>query len=75
MTLWTAAWCPSCAIVRPLLRELIEIEGVGEAEGGVAYSEVELDSALIGDLGVTYMVGQNLREVQNCASQLTARVR
>jgi hypothetical protein len=54
ITLWTASWCRSCAIVKPLIHELIEMDGIGEAEGGVAYSEVELDSPLIGDLGLTY---------------------
>jgi len=46
----------TCAAVKPILRELIEDEGVGEAEGGIGYSEVELDSVLISDLGVKYMV-------------------
>lgn len=45
-----------CAAVKPILRELIEDEGVGEAEGGIGYSEVELDSVLISDLGVKYMI-------------------
>ncbi|OCK83434.1 hypothetical protein K432DRAFT_322308 [Lepidopterella palustris CBS 459.81] len=56
ITLWSASWCSTCATVKPILKELIEDEGVGEAEGGVGYSEVELDSVLIGDLGVTYMI-------------------
>jgi hypothetical protein len=46
----------TCAAVKSILRELIENEGVGEAEGGIGYSEVELDSVLISDLGVKYMV-------------------
>jgi hypothetical protein len=56
VTLWSASWCRSCAVVKPLVRSLIEEEGIGEEEGGVGYAEVELDSAQIGDLGVTYMV-------------------
>lgn len=56
ITLWSASWCSTCAAVKPILRELIEDEGVGEAEGGIGYSEVELDSVLISDLGVKYMV-------------------
>lgn len=40
----------------PLLKELIEDQGIGEKEGGIGYAEVELDAATIGDLGVTYMV-------------------
>jgi hypothetical protein len=43
-------------VVKPILKELIEDEGVGEAEGGIGYTEVELDSVLISDLGVKYMV-------------------
>jgi hypothetical protein len=35
---------------------MIEDEKVGEGEGGLGYAEVELDSPLIGDLGVKYMV-------------------
>ncbi|OCL14910.1 hypothetical protein AOQ84DRAFT_351297 [Glonium stellatum] len=56
ITLWSASWCSTCATVKPILKELIEDEGVGEAEGGVGYSEVELDSVLISDLGVKYMI-------------------
>lgn len=56
ITLWSASWCSTCAAVKPILRELIEDEGVGEAEGGIGYSEVELDSVLISNLGVKYMV-------------------
>ena len=36
---------------------MIEEEHVGEEEGGLGFAEVELDSTLIGDLGVKYMVG------------------
>jgi hypothetical protein len=42
--------------VKPLLKNLIEDERVGQAEGGIGFAEVELDSTLIGDLGVRYMV-------------------
>lgn len=56
ITLWSASWCSTCAAVKPILRELIEDEGVGEAEGGIGYSEVELDSVLISNLGVKYMI-------------------
>jgi hypothetical protein len=42
--------------VKPLVKRLIEDEGVGQAEGGLGFAEVELDSTLIGDLGVKYMV-------------------
>ncbi|KAI2619733.1 hypothetical protein GGR54DRAFT_630717 [Hypoxylon sp. NC1633] len=57
ITLWTASWCPTCRIVAPLLRSMIE-SGVGEAEGGVGYCTVEFDSADImsGGLGMEYMI-------------------
>jgi hypothetical protein len=32
----------------PLLRSLIEDEGVGEKEGGVGFAEVEADGLLLG---------------------------
>ncbi|KAJ9644619.1 hypothetical protein H2199_003582 [Coniosporium tulheliwenetii] len=56
LTLWTASWCPSCGEVAPILRELVEEEGVGEQEGGVGYAEVELDAMTIGDMGVRFMI-------------------
>ncbi|KAF2103524.1 hypothetical protein NA57DRAFT_26114, partial [Rhizodiscina lignyota] len=56
ITLWTASWCRSCAIVSPLLKELIEDKGVGEAEGGLGFAEIELAASTIGDLGVTYAI-------------------
>ncbi|KAI9834581.1 MAG: hypothetical protein M1819_002957 [Sarea resinae] len=56
LTFWTASWCPSCRVVAPLVREMVERDGVGEKEGGVAFAEVELDSVTIGDLGMRYMI-------------------
>jgi thiol-disulfide isomerase/thioredoxin len=56
ITLWSASWCSTCQTVKPLVKSLIEDERVGEAEGGLAFAEVELDSTLIGDLGIKYMV-------------------
>ncbi|KAF2645957.1 hypothetical protein P280DRAFT_418218 [Massarina eburnea CBS 473.64] len=56
ITLWSASWCSTCQTVKPLVKGLIEDERVGEAEGGLAFAEVELDSTLIGDLGVKYMI-------------------
>jgi hypothetical protein len=38
------------------VKGLIEDEKVGEEEGGLGFAEVELDSTLIGDLGVKFMV-------------------
>ncbi|KAI1245696.1 hypothetical protein MGN70_012588 [Eutypa lata] len=57
LTLWTASWCPTCRTVTPFVKSLIE-SGVGEAEGGVAYCEVEYDAPDImnGGSGMTYMI-------------------
>lgn len=51
ITLWMTNWCSSCKVVSPLLKELIEEEGVGETHGGVSYAEVEMDSPDMGGLG------------------------
>ncbi|CAI6342113.1 unnamed protein product [Periconia digitata] len=56
ITLWSASWCSTCKAVKPLVKDLIEHERVGEPEGGLAFAEVELDSTLIGDLGLKYMI-------------------
>lgn len=56
ITLWTASWCSMCKAIKPLVRDLIEVEKIGEKEGGLGFAEVELDSVLIGDLGMKYMV-------------------
>ncbi|KAI4760474.1 hypothetical protein E4T52_00991 [Aureobasidium sp. EXF-3400] len=55
ITLWSASWCPSCKVISPLLKELIK-EGVGEAQGGVSYAEIELDSPTLGGLAMRYQV-------------------
>ncbi|KAJ4301602.1 hypothetical protein N0V90_003695 [Kalmusia sp. IMI 367209] len=56
ITLWSASWCSTCQAVKPLVKGMIEDERVGEEEGGLGFAEVELDSTLIGDLGVKYMI-------------------
>ncbi|KAF2268847.1 hypothetical protein CC78DRAFT_558250 [Lojkania enalia] len=56
ITLWTASWCRTCQAIKPIVKGMIEDERVGEKEGGLGYAEVELDSVLIGDLGVNYMI-------------------
>lgn len=61
LTLWTAAWCPTCRQVEPLIKSLIE-SGVGEAEGGVCYAPIEFDAPDImspsssDNLAMTYMI-------------------
>ncbi|KAI1813431.1 hypothetical protein GGS20DRAFT_577616 [Poronia punctata] len=62
LTLWTTSYCPTCRIVEPLVRELIQA-GTGEDEGGVAFVTVEFDapdimnnSDEIGGLGARFMI-------------------
>lgn len=55
ITLWGASWCPSCKVITPLIKELIQ-NGVGEAQGGVSFAEVELDSPTLGPLAMRYSV-------------------
>lgn len=40
----------------PLIRQLIEEEGAGEARGGVGYAEIEFDSPILGDVAGRYMI-------------------
>lgn len=59
LTLWKTNWCSSCKVVSPLLRELVEKDGIGEEEGGVSYVEVEMDSPDLGGVGgvpMRYMI-------------------
>ncbi|KAF2659146.1 hypothetical protein K491DRAFT_567308, partial [Lophiostoma macrostomum CBS 122681] len=62
ITLWTASWCATCAAVKPLVKSLIENEGVGLRDeqgglgGGLGFAEVQLDSVLLGDAAVRYMI-------------------
>ncbi|KAH9881804.1 hypothetical protein J1614_000975 [Plenodomus biglobosus] len=56
ITLWTASFCSTCASIKPQLMRLIQDEKVGEQQGGLAFAEVQLDSALIEDLGVKYRI-------------------
>lgn len=59
LTLWMTNWCSSCKIVAPLIRELVEKDGIGEEEGGVSFVEVEMDSPDLGGVGgipLRYMI-------------------
>jgi hypothetical protein len=53
ITLWMTTWSRDCDAVSPLLRALIETDGVGEDRGSVAFVEVEMDSPDLGGLGGT----------------------
>nr|CAE76382.1 hypothetical protein [Neurospora crassa] len=57
LTLWTTSYCPTCRVVEPLLRELVET-GVGEEEGGVGFCTVEYDApdVMEAGLGLSYMI-------------------
>ncbi|KAI1766019.1 hypothetical protein GGR53DRAFT_237679 [Hypoxylon sp. FL1150] len=57
ITLWTASWCATCHVVAPRIKSMVE-SGVGEAEGGVGYCEVEFDAPDImsDSLGSQYMI-------------------
>lgn len=57
ITLWTSRTCSSCRVVAQLVRGLIENDGIGEKEGALGYAEVEMDSTLLEDLPMTFMVG------------------
>ena len=59
ITLWTASWCPSCRIIRPLVKEAIE-SGVGEEQGGVGFAEVEIDAPDNKGLGLRYFVSRKI---------------
>lgn len=56
ITLWSAKWCQTCATVTPLVMRMLQEEKVGEAEGGLGFATVEMDSTLIEDLPVTFRV-------------------
>ncbi|KAF2741832.1 hypothetical protein M011DRAFT_472770 [Sporormia fimetaria CBS 119925] len=56
ITFWTASWCSTCQAVKPLVKDLIEKEKVGEQEGGLGFVEVEIDSTLIGDLPMKFLI-------------------
>ena len=59
ITFWTASWCPSCRVVKPIVKEAKE-SGVGEEQGGVGFAEVEFDAPGMGDLGLRYFVSSVL---------------
>ncbi|WPH04181.1 thioredoxin, mitochondrial [Acrodontium crateriforme] len=57
ITMWMTNWCSSCKVISPMMRSLLIDEGVGEAEGGISFVEVEMDSPDMGGmsgLGLRY---------------------
>jgi thiol-disulfide isomerase/thioredoxin len=60
ITLWMTNSCQSCKVVSPLIRTLIQDEGIGEDKGGVSYVEVEMDSPDLGGVsGLALRYGIN----------------
>ena len=51
ITFWMANWCQSCKTVGPMIKELVDKDGIGENKGGISYAEVEMDSPDLGGLG------------------------
>ncbi|CAG5163609.1 uncharacterized protein ALTATR162_LOCUS6506 [Alternaria atra] len=56
ITFWTASWCQTCQAIKPLIKQLIEEEKIGEREGGLGFVEVLMDSTLIEDLPIKYRI-------------------
>ncbi|RYN39039.1 hypothetical protein AA0112_g4015 [Alternaria arborescens] len=56
ITLWTASWCQTCQAIKPLIKQLVEEEKIGEREGGLGFVEVMMDSTLIEDLPIKYRI-------------------
>ncbi|SMQ47424.1 unnamed protein product [Zymoseptoria tritici ST99CH_3D7] len=48
ITLWMTTWNRDCDAVSPIIKELIEDDGVGEEQGSVSFVEVEMDSPDLG---------------------------
>ena len=66
LAFFTTSACPSCKIVNPIIRALLEKDGVGEKEGGVAFAEVEMDAPDCSELAFRYLVSV----YQACAGRL-----
>lgn len=75
LSLWTASWCPSCKIVAPIIRQLIQ-DGVGEEQGSVSFAEVEMDSPLLTGYGLRYGINSmpTLLAFDRQEAQLTTKV-
>lgn len=54
LTLWTTTWCSTCKTLTPFIRGLLEDDGVGEAQGGVGFVEVEMDSPDLAGIALRY---------------------
>lgn len=60
ITFWMATWCQTCKTVSPIIQELIETDKVGEAQGGISFVEVEMDSPDLGGMaGIGMRYGIN----------------
>ena len=60
ITFWMATWCQNCKAVSPIIRDMIEKDGIGEEHGGISFVEVEMDSPDLGGLaGIGMRYGIN----------------
>ncbi|KXT17417.1 hypothetical protein AC579_5706 [Pseudocercospora musae] len=60
LTLWMTTWSRESDEVSPILRELIEKDGIGEDKGTVSFVEVETDSPDLGGIsGMAQRYGIN----------------
>ncbi|PIA99307.1 hypothetical protein CB0940_03432 [Cercospora beticola] len=48
ITLWMTTWSRDCDEILPLIKDLIEHDGVGEDKGSVSFAEIEMDSPDLG---------------------------
>ncbi|KAI9837129.1 MAG: hypothetical protein M1837_003125 [Sclerophora amabilis] len=57
ITLWTASWCPSCRVVSPLLRQLVDAPGAGGEDrlDGSGGGDVDGGGARESGLPVSYV--------------------
>ncbi|KXT07280.1 hypothetical protein AC578_2437 [Pseudocercospora eumusae] len=60
LTLWMTTWSRESDEISPILRELIEKDGIGEDKGSVSFVEVEMDSPDLGGIsGIAQRYGIN----------------
>ena len=60
ITLWMTTWSRDCDAVTPIIKELLEQDGIGEDKGSVGFVEVEMDSPDLGGVsGIAQRYGIN----------------
>ncbi len=63
ITFWMATWCQSCKAVLPLIQELIEKDKIGEAQGGISFCQVEMDSPDMGGMAGLGMMRYGINSI------------